>query len=158
MPFSPDGHETRKMASFQYEEMIFQRVCDKAIFGFPNLLRKKIILQILVTEKRVFGAQYGDTGIIKASFLLFFFFIQFLLVSPYWNRARIKRTKNQLTSSTRNGGLTWKNYFSTKPSYFHQLLTSFPIYRLDFNLKLWIRCVWTELWITSSQISKIWYT
>ena len=58
------------MASFQYEEMIFQRVCDKAIFGFPNLLRKKIILQILA--KRVFGAQYGDTGIIKAIFLLFF--------------------------------------------------------------------------------------
>ena len=35
----------------------------KAIFGFPNLLRKKIILQILVTEKRVFGTQYGNTGI-----------------------------------------------------------------------------------------------
>ena len=46
----------------------------KAIFGCPNLLRKKIILLILVTEKSGFGAQYGDTGIIKASFLLFFFF------------------------------------------------------------------------------------
>jgi hypothetical protein len=55
----------------------------KAIFGFPNLLRKKINLQILVTEKKGFGAQYGDTGIIKASFLLFFFLNQFLLVSPY---------------------------------------------------------------------------
>jgi len=55
----------------------------KANFGFPNLLRKKIILQILVTEKRVFGAQYGNTGIIKASFLQFFFLNQFLLVSPY---------------------------------------------------------------------------
>ena len=36
--------------TIQYEEMIFQRVCDKAIFGFPNLLGKKIILQILASE------------------------------------------------------------------------------------------------------------
>jgi hypothetical protein len=46
----------------------------KAIFSCPNLLRKKIILLILVTEKSGFGAQYWDTGIIKESFLLFFFF------------------------------------------------------------------------------------
>ena len=65
----------------------------KAIFGFPNLLRKKIILQILVTEKRVFGAQYGDTGIIKASFLLFFFFKSIFTSIPILKSARIKRTK-----------------------------------------------------------------
>ena len=47
----------------------------KAIFGFPNLLRKKIILLILVTEKKGFGAQYGDTGIIKESFFAVFFFL-----------------------------------------------------------------------------------
>jgi hypothetical protein len=54
--------------------MIFQRVCDESNFWLSKSVEKKIILQILVTEKRVFGAQYGDTGIIKASFLLFFFF------------------------------------------------------------------------------------
>ena len=66
------------MASFQYEEMIFQRVCDESNFWLSKSVEKKnnfvIILQILVTEKKGFGAQYGDTGIIKASFLLFFFF------------------------------------------------------------------------------------
>jgi hypothetical protein len=50
--------ETRKMAAFQYEEMIFQRVCGESNFLLPKSVEKKILLQILVTEKSGFGAQY----------------------------------------------------------------------------------------------------
>ena len=71
-PFSHDGygHETRKMhlpilysTRYRMRKWFSKGFVMKAIFGFPNLLRKKIILQILVTEKRDFGAHYGDTGI-----------------------------------------------------------------------------------------------
>jgi hypothetical protein len=50
--------------------MIFQRVCGESNFWLSKSVEKKIILQILVTKNEVLAAQYGDTGIIKARFLL----------------------------------------------------------------------------------------
>ena len=68
----------------------------KATFRFPNLLRKKIILLILVTEKSGFGAQYGDTGIIKASFLLFFFFYSIFTSIPILKSRTNKEDKKSV--------------------------------------------------------------
>ena len=78
LPFSHDCHETRKMASYQYEEMIFQRVCDESKFWLSKSVEKKNNFTNFGYGKvRFWRSIWGYRHNKSEFFAVFFFLINF---------------------------------------------------------------------------------